>query len=642
MSQVVDTRSNRARSSQIQHIFPLFLIKQLKHFLSFSLLLRLCIVFSVVMGYTLTSFLVFPASVQATAATPAAQTTPATPVQASAAAQPTHTQTTPPAKSTGKPASATPSIVTPFVSTSHPWDDLGDVPFYTYTTLRLDDRLEMKVNVATGNLLVHSSDLQVHGTGIDLSLDSYYNSKTTYNYYTYEHGNNWTSNLCSTQYLDLSNPSSGITFFAASNSAVFFASGGNNTFVDAPGLNASLKANGDGSYTLTYHQSGEKVIFGSDSSVAKIVDKNNNTITCNYDYSHPLKYTSSVTDTQGRTVTMAHNSNNQISQMQDSTGRTVGYGYDSSNNLQSITDVTQQKTSFGYNGSALTSIIDPLNHTTGISYNGSNQVTKITDATGQATITFTYNNGNTVVTDQNGHSTTYSYNTLNQVTQTTDALGHSSTRKFDALNYNVTQYGDALLDTSVFSFDSSNNLKTATDGAGAQTQFGYPAAGNSNQYYPLSQTDPQGNVSNYAYDSNGNILSAMDKKTNSGLTYTYNGNGTVATQKDADNNVTTYGYDGKGNLSSVTQQSPLGKTTLSVDALSRVSSLTDAKNQKTTYTYDNLGRAKTVTYADNAQISYTYDNNGNITSQIDKTGTTSFKYDVLNRIILKTLPATRQ
>ncbi len=58
--------------------------------------------------------------------------------------------------------------------------------------------------------LIHSTELHVKGTGVDLGLDSSYNSLPTTNAYTYEHGNNWTLNLCASQYLDLSKPASGI------------------------------------------------------------------------------------------------------------------------------------------------------------------------------------------------------------------------------------------------------------------------------------------------------------------------------------------------------------------------------------------------------------------------------------------------
>jgi len=204
--------------------------------------------------------------------------------------------------------------------------------------------------------------------------------------------------------------------------------------------------------------------------------------------------------------------------------------------------------------------------------------------------------------------------------------------------------GDPLSDFSnfVFSTDGHNNMLTDSKGAngsdtGAKTTYTYPSSGN-NMYHPTSQVDPQGNETDYTYDSNGNPLTITYHKTGKTLTYTYNSNGTVATQTDFDGNKTTFGYDSKGNLSSVTPPSPLGKTTLTVDALSRESSVTDGDTQKTTYSYDNADRIKTITYADSSTVSYTYDKNGNVLTESDSTGTTQFQYDVLNRITKKTLP----
>jgi len=327
----------------------------------------------------------------------------------------------------------------------------------------------------------------------------------------------------------------------------------------------------------------------------------------------------------------------------DPSGRVIKYGYNGNgnptNSFTSLTDASGAVTTFNYSGGDLISITDPLGNTTQITYLNGDKVGTITDATGKGTITFTYNSGNTVVTDRNGNNTTYTYNQQLQVTKVTDPLGHNESTTYDA-NYDVSQYMDSLGDQTNFVFNTgTNTLHSAADGNKATTTFTYPTPGSQNQYYPLSQTDPQNNTTNYAYDSNGNLLSATNKTTNTGLTYTYNSNGTINTQTDADGNVTTFGYDSEGNLTSVTPPSTLGKTTLVVDPqTSRVKSVTDGNGNKTSYSYDALDRITKITYNSGATISYNFDGNGNLTSETDNTGTTSFTYDVLNRIIKKSLP----
>ncbi|GCE21856.1 type IV secretion protein Rhs [Dictyobacter kobayashii] len=522
----------------------------------------------------------------------------------------------------------------------------------------------MKVNVGSGNLLVASANYALNGTGINLDLDTYYNSLSDSDYYNYEYGNNWRANLCSSQYLDESQAgSTGIGFYSETGTGFFFNRNSNGTYKDAPGLNASLKANGDGTYTLSYHKSGTRVLFGSDTSIANIKDKNGNTISCTYASPNGSKYTQSITDTQGRVLTMAHNSANEITTMTDPTGRTITYSYDSNHNLTGITDANQKTTTYGYTNGELTSITDPLTHATGISYvSGTGKVSQITLADG-GTIQLAYYDSDdshcsgivpsgqtvlpcTVVTDQNGHSTTYAYQADPswQVNYTKNALGHISSQTFDPGSYNVTKQQDALSNTSSFSYDVNNNLKTATDGSNAQTTYGYGDGDPNHIYYQTSQTDAQNNKSTFAYDTAGDLTSELDYSTGSTWTYSYNSNGTIASAKDADwqsgksGHLTTYGYDSKGNLTTMTPPNPLGQTTLTYDSLSRVSTEKDGNGNTTTFSYDNDNRIIKLAYQDGSSVSYSYDADGNVLTETDRTGTTSFTYDARNRELTKTLP----
>src|SRR5260370_6539322 len=58
-------------------------------------------------------------------------------------------------------------------------DGLGTLGFYSLVKRRLDDRLQLATNVANGNLVVQSPNLQIHGTGIDLAIESTYNSQSS-------------------------------------------------------------------------------------------------------------------------------------------------------------------------------------------------------------------------------------------------------------------------------------------------------------------------------------------------------------------------------------------------------------------------------------------------------------------------------
>src|SRR5712692_543944 len=54
-------------------------------------------------------------------------------------------------------------------------NELGLLPFYTYIQQRLTAHQTLSINVANGNLVIASNDLHLAGTGLGLSVSSYYN-----------------------------------------------------------------------------------------------------------------------------------------------------------------------------------------------------------------------------------------------------------------------------------------------------------------------------------------------------------------------------------------------------------------------------------------------------------------------------------
>ena len=284
-------------------------IASLRSFLSVSRLLRLSLVGWLLLGYVLTcwSLLVNPAY----AATRTAGTSHAVAQALQSALSTQNTSSSPQGSGSFHPRNAA-----PLVSSSMPFDGLGVLPFYTYITLRLDDRTELQVNVANGNLVAHTSDLHLRGTGIDETLDGYYNSQASL---SGDHGNNWTFSYGHDVRLDLSNPSAGITLHGPSGYSAFFAPNGS-SYKDAPGLNATLVYNSSNStYTLTFHRSGEQWIFGSNSHLAADKDKNGNSISYSYNSSHDLL---SLTDSQGRVTSFTHNT---VSGFSDPTGQITSF-----------------------------------------------------------------------------------------------------------------------------------------------------------------------------------------------------------------------------------------------------------------------------------------------------------------------------
>jgi YD repeat-containing protein len=113
--------------------------------------------------------------------------------------------------------------------------------------------------------------------------------------------------------------------------------------------------------------------------------------------------------------------------------------------------------------------------------------------------------------------------------------------------------------------------------------------------------------------------------------------GRIVKSTDPNGHTLGYAYDSQGNLTSITPQavssgSRIGQTTVSYDVVSRQQKVTDGKGDTRTVTYDDLDRITGFSYGSGTPTSFAYDGDGNLTSQTDSFGTTTYTYDALNRM----------
>jgi YD repeat-containing protein len=263
-------------------------------------------------------------------------------------------------------------------------------------------------------------------------------------------------------------------------------------------------------------------------------------------------------------------------------------------------------------------------------YNGYGQILTSTDPMGTVTLNGYDNFGNNI-------STTRDYGTgrLNQVT----------TRSYSAL-------GDVLSVT-----DPNSNFATSTHDMGRRlitvTSPSVPAA-------------PNGVVTALTYDADGRVLQTQQSASDIPLrttSATYTPSGKTATATDPNGNVTTYAYDTVDRLSSVTDAA--GRvTSYAYDAVGRrtkvfntaiqatplvqqgytangaPASLTDAKNNTTSFAYDGFDRLATTSYPLGSTETFSYDADGNVLTRKTRANQTiAFTYDTLNRLSTKTPPA---
>ena len=200
------------------------------------------------------------------------------------------------------------------------------------------------------------------------------------------------------------------------------------------------------------------------------------------------------------------------------------------------------------------------------------------------------------------------------VTRETDFRGSITTRTWDV---------DRRLPTSVTSASGTPEARTVT------TQW-HPT-------FSLPElVNETGRTIAYTYDTQGNELSQAITDTSASITRTwqrtYNLQGLAATQTSPNGAVTNYEYDTLGNLTKATNA--LGHETLyTYDTANRVVSATAPNGLVTTYTYDTRDRLLTQTVGGQQTTTLTYNPTGTVATLALPTGLVlSYNYDAAHRL----------
>lgn len=558
----------------------------------------------------------------------------------------------------------------------------GGKEAFGFVSARLSDRVDVGVNVADGDLLVHNEDLHIAGTGEqDFDVDRYYDSNLA------GLGRRGALGVGASSGLEAS--------LAISASAVDFSGGDGATYrfallggapVAPVGLDADLSITGGRFYDVVLRTSGARLSFDSlvaGGALARLVaikDRYGNAVQITRNTDGTI---SRVTDPQGRQSTFTSDpTTRHLTDITDVTGRGWHYRYGTgaqADQLQSYIDPAGKTTSYGFDGSdRMTSISTPAGRVTKIGYDAQGRVTSLMRTTDVAhtsgpTTTFAYGSGascgpgesTTVVSDplatgSNGHTTTYCSDGRRQLTKTLDSNANTTTLAY-AGSGKLTSVTSARGAISSYGFDAASNLvcvqrgassaaraDCGSQGAGLKTRFAYANTDALTRYFATSVTDPQGHIVAACYNGAapacgtssgpaGSLQSTTDQLiAQSVKRFAYNAKGNLSSVTDGAGHTTGYGYDAAGsNLALVTPPggARLGNRTLTRDALSRPRVVTDGKGQTATTTYDLLDRPTSVAYAPGGPtVSYAYDDDGALTALTDTSGATSYDVDQLGRL----------
>ena len=518
--------------------------------------------------------------------------------------------------------------------------------------------------------------------------------------------------------------------------AIFFGSAKNTgAFVSPIGDYTRLVQNADGTYSRVYND-GTVVTFNGAGFQTAIKDANGNVTDYSYNGSGQLTL---IVDPTGASTSMSY-AGPWIASVTDASGRTTSFQHDAAGNLTQVTDPLGNVTQYLYDANNnLIVTIPPNGGQTTNTFNSTGQVTKQTYPDGSSVLldvssalglnALGVNLGGpsnaafvpagsriTQMQDGDGNLSEQEVNEWGAVIRVTDALGRVSTFARDGANRvmhsetpagvstgpappsstGFAQIGSSDLLVNDYVWDANGNLLSLHEANGHApdaltgalldrvTSYVYEPTHNK----VIQKTDAEGNVTNWSYDANGNMLAKTDAM-GGVLAYTYNAQGLPLTKTDQLGNVTAYAYDASGNLTLTTDAAGTnfakyydasGNAILTIDAVgasverrrsakfdanNRTVSTTSATGQVATTAYDGNGNAIQIidpagnvtargydglnqlpseTTPDAGTRTFSYDANGNQLTVTDASGAvTSYAYDAANRVIATTdgLGATR-
>ncbi|MBN4054616.1 RHS repeat protein [Nitrospira defluvii] len=404
--------------------------------------------------------------------------------------------------------------------------------------------------------------------------------------------------------------------------------------------------------------------------VSSIIDPLGQTRTYTYDSKGNLLTT---TDPSGAVITITYNAIGQPDTLTDPLGNVSQFSYDPFGNFITTTDPLGNITTRFYDPvSRLLTMTDPRGETTGFVYDNLNRVTTITDP-GNNTTQFTYDeNGNLLTTtDAKGNMITNTYDVQNRLESRTDPLLRNEFYTYN-LNGNLKTFTDRKGQIQTFDYDPLDRRVFAEYGDGSQTKFLYDLANR------LARVDDSDSTIEFSYDNLDRIVSEITPQGVISNTYdslgrktsiSVNGQLPVSYQYDANSRLTQVAqgseivdlrYDLAGRRTSLTY--PNGtSTSYTYDAASRLTNISHLLGttpfESLTYTYDAAGNrisldrtnGASVLLPDSVQAAYdaaneqiqfnsptpnlSYDANGNLVSQTDASGTTTYTWDAQNRLI---------
>lgn len=311
----------------------------------------------------------------------------------------------------------------------------------------------------------------------------------------------------------------------------------------------------------------------------------------------------------------------------------------------------------------------------GQDFNGSGLAVRVLDENGQPQlIVRDAHNRITRRTDAIGRITQYQYDARGNRTRIVDPAGRETNIAYDSLWNKPTLVSRRMDEDTVieyrYSYDAdTGTLATSTDPEGNVTEYEYDTNGrlalirDPLEHATTIQYDgrgnrkrivnPLGNAIDMVSDAAGRVIEISDGLGNkmraqynalnqltriidaqSGATrFNFNPHNKIASiVNPLDNVIETYDYDLIGRLISKTDARQRSET-YGYDGNGNLASITDRRNQVTTIEYDHANRPSRITYHDGTVQERNYDAAGRLTEIREPDNAQRMEYDVLDRVI---------
>lgn len=349
------------------------------------------------------------------------------------------------------------------------------------------------------------------------------------------------------------------------------------------------------------------------------------------------------------TTTYEYDESYNLIAVKDPNGHTRKYGFNGAGDRTSETDALEHKTEWTYNSTHdVTSKTDPMGNITKIGYTATGDPATVTQTlaeTGEPqTVTYSHadraHTGDvTAITDPVGHQTKMIYGTYGLVVKLADPLGHTTSYEYNTAGRRTAMVsplgnilgGKAAAYTTKYTYDALGQLLSITDPMSHKTSYEYDADGNRTH-----GTDPDGHKTGYVFDAD-NELEKVERPGGSTLTQTYNPEGALLTQTNGLGNTTTYTYDALDHMETAADPDKR-KTAYVFDGWGNLISKTDPQGRVTKYSYDADNRLTGIVYSDGKtpNVTVEYNNDNERTQMKDGTGSSSYAYDSLGRLLKAT------